>query len=228
MNIKELNINDYYFHSIIRGANKTFDTIDSVISSRALLSMKLQHKQVINGCHKDNEICLSSVTDEPLNAEEYRSCFDIYVPRLVSLVIDKEVSKKQKIIKPELLSTTEIFNSIGMNNSYTNLYDEYRTIGRIPFKYIKGICIPFDDINNDDIKYLTFLDDDRLIEYYNGLIPLEVMNMYSKRYNNDIDKNKRIDIMDKYVDAIRVLVKQKNVKLPIYYYDSNERKLVLK
>ena len=228
MNIKELSINDYYFHSIIRGANKTFDTIDSIISSRALLSMKLQHKQVINGCHKDNEICLSCVTEEPEKVEEYRSCFDIYVSRLVSLVIDKEVSKKQKIIKPELLSTTEIFNSIGMNNSYTNLYDEYRTIGRMPFKYIKGICIPFDDIINDPIKYLTFLDDDRMVEFYNGFIPAEVLDTYSKRYNNDKDKNRRIEVMNKYVDAIRILVKQKNVNLPIYYYDNNERKLVLK
>ena len=226
MSINEIDINECYFHSIIHGAKESFVILDSIISNKAILSPRILHKKVNRGCHKDNEICLSHITDKPSNIEDYLSCFDIYVSRLMSFIIDKEIARKNNLYKPELLSTSDIFDCSINNSSYTNLYDEYRAIGRIPFKYIKGICIPYNQIINDPYIYLTFLNEEEQIKYYNGYVYLEDIDKYKLNNNKISDKNKRIQFMDKYIDSVEKLIKFYNIKLPIYLYD--DKKLVLK
>ena len=225
MSIKELDINDYYFHSIVHDGSMSFNVIRKIISDRAILSPKLQHSVVTNSCHKDNEICLSHITEDPNNSE-YRSCLDIYVNRLMSFIIDKNFSKKNKVYKPELLPTSVIFEKKGTIDKYTNLYDEYRTIGRIPFKYIKGLCIPYKELINNPVKFLTFMDDFSQVAFYNGYFPQEYYDILYEEKNNEKSYIKRVDSMDNYIECLNEMIKKSNAQLPIYYYD--DKKLVLK
>ena len=230
MNIKELNVNDYYFHSIIHGAKKAFDVVYGVIDKKAILPPRQISNCSRIGCNSNDEVCLSSVTNFKGNTENYRSCFDIYLPRLLTFVIDKEFSVKHYVRKPPLLSTSAVFKMVEKgNNKYTNLYDEHRTKGSVPFKFIKGLSIPYNDIINNPMVYLTFIDEMSQVEFYNGYMFEQAINLYNKKFM-ETGMRKRIEFMEKYIYALEELISSENIDLPIYFYehDGNERKLVLK
>ena len=230
MSIKELNVNDYYFHSIIQGAKKAFEVIDGVIDKNGILPPKKIENCSRIGCNTSDEICLSHITNFKGNKDNYLSCFDIYVPRLMSFVIDKSFGFDYKIKKSPILSTAAVFKLVEKDNKkYTNLYDEYRTKNKIPFSYIKGLCFPYNDLLYNPMSFLTFIDEQSQVEFYNGYIYKDAIEYY----NNALlytGMEKRIEFMEKYIYSIKMLFEQKNVDLPIYFYEQNdtERKLVLK
>ncbi len=224
--IKNLNINDYYFHSLIHGANEGLKVVDDILKAGAIKSPQSLGVRARVGCHYPNEICLSQVTSGVIKPDTI-SCFDIYVPRLTSLMIDKEVSKKCHIFKPQVVTTEEAFWC--HSNSKTNLYDEYRTNNDIPIEYIKGLCIPYHNLVNDPLAFVPFIVEDILMAYYNGNLDgyyqESVLNSESSKQAYD----RRRDILNSYVVQLQKILQDNHFDVPIYYCENdNDRKLVLR
>lgn len=230
MAIEKLDVTDFYFHSIIQGAKNAFRVVDGVIGKKGILPPKQINNFHRIGCNALDEVCLSKVTETKYNDSNYLSCFDIYVPRLMSFIIDKKFDIKHRVKKPTLISTDDIFDlSDEENKKCTNLYDEYRTKGRIPFKYIKGLSIPYEDLINNPIIYLTFVDDLAQVQFYNGYFTKQEIDSYLKIHSTNKKMKKRKEFIEEYIYLIESLIQQRDVNLPIYFYEhENDRKLILK
>lgn len=226
MVLKHLNVNNCYFHSIIHGANESLKIIDSIFNDGAIKSPESLGVKVRPGCHLASDICLSKITKSRL-VKNTHSCFDIYVSRLTSLIIDKEISKKQRVIKPTVISTGEAF--LQENGNKTNLYDEYRVREDIFLEYIKGICIPYHNLINDPLTFVPFVVDQILMMYYNGLLDYEYKNKVLREEGTKEAREKRISILDNYIGSIEKLVKDYQLDIPIYLYENSKSpRLVLR
>ena len=223
MDIKNLKINEYYFHSIIHDYKNTLKTLNSIFSSGSISSPKYRNVSKRSGCNAIDEICLSKQR-KISNAKIHRSCFELYIPELVTLIIDKDVKNIAKIYQPKLVSNDEIFLMFE-TTGYTNLYDEYRTKDIITLDYIKGISIPYEAIVNDPFLFLKVLDEQTLINFYNGLINYNEV----ERMRNDLSSKKHIDercnFLNQYIDRIKQVMSNNDIDLPIYEYNNKQLKL---
>lgn len=223
MEIKNIKVNEYYFHSIIHDVNNTLRTLNSIFSSGSISSPKYRNVSKRSGCNSLDEICLSAQRKIG-NAKLYKSCFDLYLPELTTLIIDKEVRKNARIYQPKLVSTDEIFLMFD-NNGYTNLYDEYRTKDIIPTDYIKGISIPYDALATDPFLFYKLIDEQALMNCYNGLINYDEVKRMRDDLTNDKEKIKRSKFLDNYISKIKEVLKDNGYDLPIYEYKNKQFKL---
>lgn len=222
--IKNLNINDYYFHSIIHGAKESLKVINNIMKTGSIKSPQSLGAEFREGCHRPNEICLSHITQ---NAIEYdtRSCFDIYVARLTSFIIDKEIAQKFQIVKPKVITTDEIF--LGNYDDKTNLYDEYRTTHDIPVEYIKGVCIPYKDLLNLPLTFVPFVIEDILIAYYNGDLDWRYRERVLDKERGQQAFERRKHFLDDYIDKLQSILQKYHSDIPIYHYQ-NDNQLILR
>lgn len=226
MNIKSLNVNDYYFHSIIRDWKNSFYTIRGIIEKGQIESPKILGMDKRFGCHDCDDICLSCKTVKKGNSN-YESSFNLYLPRTITLIIDKEFSKDHLVVKPKNITTKELFcNCEYIDKHYTNIYDEYRTKESISIDYIRGISIPYSNLINDPISFMMFACEDILIDYYTcGIEPIVIRQILDLKSDN-ISKMERKRLLDNYLVMLNDLLEKSNTELPIYNYEKN-KKLVL-
>ena len=226
MNIKSLNVNDYYFHSIIRDWKNSFYTIRGIIEKGEIESPKILGMDKRFGCHDIDDICLSCKTVKKDN-NNYESSFNLYLPRTITLIIDKEFSKEHLVVKPKNITTKELFSNYEyIDKHYTNIYDEYRTKESISIDYIRGISIPYNNLINDPISFMMFASEDILIDYYTcGIEPIVIRQILDLKSDN-ISKMERKRLLDNYLIMLNYLLKQSNTELPIYNYEKN-KKLIL-
>lgn len=226
MIINNLDINDYYFHSIIRGWENSFYTLKSILEKRKIESPKLLGIDKRFGCHDEDDICLSCNTNIS-NAKRYESSFKLYLPRTITLIIDKEFSKDHLVVKPETISTKELFsNSKYIDKHYTNIYDEYRTKEPISIDYIKGISIPYNNLVNDPVCFMMFACEDILIDYYTCGLDCIIVKQILDLKSNNLSKMERKKILDNYLLKLYKLLEYSDTNLPIYNYENN-KKLIL-
>lgn len=226
MNINNLDINDYYFHSIIRGWENSFYTLKGIIEKKEIESPKILGIDKRFGCHDCDDICLSCSTSTN-DKKRYESSFKLYLPRTVTLIIDKDFSKEHVVIKPKNITTKELFsNHKYINKHYTNIYDEYRTKEPISIDYIRGISIPYSNLVNDPVSFMMFACEDILMDYYTcGIDPI-VMKQILDLKSDNISKIERKRLLDNYLVMLNNLLEHSNTRLPIYNYEKS-KKLVL-
>lgn len=222
--IKNLNINDYYFHSIIHGAKEGLKVINNIMKTGAIKSPQSLGVEAREGCHRPNEICLSHITKNAIKYDT-RSCFDIYVSRLTSFIIDKEISEKFQIVKPKVITTIESF--LYNYNDKTNLYDEYRTTNDIPLEYIKGICIPYKNLLNLPLTFVPFVCEDILIAYYNGNLDWHYREKVLNKESGQQAFDRRKYFLDAYIDKLQSILQKYHSDISIYHYQ-NDNQLVLR
>lgn len=223
MEIKNIKVNEYYFHSIIHGAQNTLKTLDGIFSSGSISSPKYRNINKRFGCNSLDEVCLSSQR-KVSNVNLYKSCFDLYLNELVTLIIDKSIKKNARIYQPKLVTTDEIFLMFNAEG-YTNLYDEYRTKDIITTDYIKGISIPYEALATDPFLFVKLLDETTLMNTYNGLIDYSEVARMRKDLTNESEKKKRCEYLDSYIDKIQKVMKNNDIDLPIYEYNNKQFKL---
>lgn len=224
--IKDLNVNDYYFHSIIHGAEEGLQVIDNIIKMGAIKSPQSLGTKARIGCHDKSDICLSHITKSNI-LQGTISCFDIYVPRLISFVIDREVSKSCQLYKPANAPIQEIY--FYNDAKKTNLYDEYRTKKDIPLEYIKGICIPYYNLVEDPMIFIPFIVEDILMDYYNGNLDNDIINLILQNETTEEAYDKRVVALNKYIDNLERIFETYRVNIPIYYYENEPSpKLILR
>lgn len=227
--IKNLCVNSCYFHSIIHGHDKGLEVIDNIFKTGAIKSpASLGINDTRYGCHKATDICLSKATKKTTKQGVF-SCFDLYVSGLTSFIIDKDISKKQKIIKPRVLPVNKLFGNIERGNT-TNLYDEYRTNDDIKLEDILGICIPYDKLVNDPFACCMFVVEEILMGYYNCLLGRNAENEIRAKGQGEDKLKLRKELIELYIEEV---IKSKNkygVDLPIYLYkeNNNKKELVLR
>ena len=223
MEVKNIKVNENYFHSIIHGAENTLKTLNGIFSTGSISSPKYRNVGKRFGCNSLDEICLSS-QKKISNAKLYKSCFDLYLPELVTLIIDKSVKKDARIYQPKLVTTDKIFLMLDITG-YTNLYDEYRTKDIISTDYIKGISIPYEALATDPFLFLKLIDEQALMNTYNGLIDYSEVARMRKDLTNEKEKNKRSEFLDDYIDKIKKVMNNNDIDLPIYEYNNKQFKL---
>lgn len=229
MNKLRLEINDYYFHSIIHGFNLSFSIIRNIVESKAILPPKKSKIYGLNSKNHEDEVCLSKETEKPkIDSYKYLSGMSLYVPKFTSFIIDNSLTDKRVVKKPDLCSTSSIFEEESMGK--TNLYDEYRTKGIIELKYIKGLSIPYDNIIKSTFNYLLFMDEGLLMKYYNGLITYEEIKKVNDLCNSKEEICSRKETLDTCILNIEKLFRMYNVNIPIYFYrdDKDDKRLILK
>lgn len=222
--MSDIIINSCYFHSIIHGCDKSLEVMDSILKMGYIKSPKSLGVKARSGCHKESEICLSKVTPSK-NKKEIFSCFELYLPKLTSFVIDKSVSSHQKIIKTKCVPTTELHKHT--EGTVTNLYDEYRTREDISLDYIKGICIPYNNLVNDPFQFLQFVNEEILMAYYNGLLDYYLIEEIKREQSDIIFKNSRIELLELYIKKLEVLLHEYDRRIPIYHYNIDAGKKCL-
>lgn len=224
--IKNLNINNYYFHSIIHGVNEGLKVIDNIVKTGAIKSPHSLGVKARFGCHNESDICLSHLTKTKMIPGTI-SCFDIYVSRLTSFVVDKKISQKCRIYKPKVTTTEEIF--FNMSDNKTNLYDEYRTKDDIPIEYIKGLCVPYNSLVKDPLIFVPFVVEELLMGYYNGYLDGETRELILTKEATKEAYNRRVDILNNYIGKIEEIFNSCHIDMPIYYYESSSNpKLILR
>lgn len=221
--MSDLRINDCFFHSIIHGEEKSLKVIKGILGDKAIRSPKSLGVKARFGCHKEDDICLSKVTKEK-NVHGLISCFDLYLPRLTTFIIDKNVKNNQRIIKPNIVPVDKLYKY--KEGTATNLYDEYRTKEDIPLDYVKGICIPYNNLVEDPVLFMQFLCEDILMAYYNGELYQCVIEQIRNEQTNDKAKKLRIDCLEEYIKKVKKLLVDNDTEIPIYNYDN--RKFILR
>ena len=226
-----LKVDDYYFHSIINDDKSAMRTLDGIFIKGAIMSPDSLGVEKRYGCHKSNEICFTQKKKNP-NIKFYNSCFDLFVDRLVTIIINPSFIKKETIIEPVVIPT-ELHIMLDAcdkldSNVYTNLYDELRTTGNIPVESFKGICVPYDGIINDVIKFETFTDFERLIDFHSGNMTTEQINFIRLFYSSDSDTKKRKQYIDNYIEVLKWLIKSHGLNIPVYNFTEDKKLKIIK
>ena len=167
-------IKDFYFHSIIQDYENTKLRMDSILNTGGVVTPPIIGEEKRYGCHSDNQICISKYTKiDPDKMEIYLSCFNLYLSKFTTILINKSFADNHIITKPKLATTREMYMRDLLNKgTHTNIYDEYRTTDIIPTEYFDGICIPCDRLINDAGMFVIFFDNvffDMFFSFLKGL-----------------------------------------------------------
>jgi len=225
-----IKLEDYYFHSIINDNRNALNTLDGIFMKGSIMSPHELGVKKRYGCHKSNEICFTTKKKNP-NIKLFNSCFDLFVDRLVTIMIDPSFIKEETIVNPIIVSTDLHIqlDNLGKldSNIFTNLYDELRTTGNIPVEGIKGICLPYDGLINDVIKYITFTDFNQLIDFYTGNMTEILMNFLRLFHSSEEELIKRKNDIDNYINVLKWLINSYGLDIPVYNFTiDRELKLI--
>lgn len=224
MAVTNISVNNDLFHSLVHDYKGSFSTLESIIKDGGIIPPSRRNTTKRYGCHKSNEICICMQTNNIPRINLYASCFDLYLKRLVTIVIDKKFSNDFKIYKPNLITTDDLFLRPDLVNSgnHTNLYDEYRTKDIVPIEYFKGISLPYDILIEDPITFFTFLVEEAMVEYYNFGLEQELIRLIREEQSGTNAKEERKRMIDQYIESIKDLFSLHNIDIPVYSYGENK------
>lgn len=218
--VQKLIVNQYYFHSIIHGYEKSLETIESIIKDGYIKSPSSRGLEQRKSCCKSTEICLAEKIKNK-DKKKYVSCMDIYLPRLTTFVIDKQVKKTVKIIRPRIITTEEAFNNYGKFDNATNLCDELRAVGDISLEYVKGISVPYNGLINDPYFFFTFFDEQVLMDSYNGVHDSSLLKSIRAEFSDEKHMLQRKEYVEAFIVELSSKVNKNGLNIPLYNYDSS-------
>lgn len=195
-----LDLNAFYFHSLILGKDEALGVFDSVLKQGKILSLSkgaydTKHLRM----NTDDEICLSKVCNLNLVANAY----DLFVKKKMSFIIKGNIPG---VYSPQIVP--EEWSMDYVSKGVTDLHGEYRIKNEIPLDYVIGINIPANFIISSMFGYKYFFSAGENLGKF-GFVREE------KRINDTVEFYNNIkSIMDKY-----------NIDLPIYDID-DKRQLV--
>lgn len=208
-----LNVNEYYFHSMTGHYKLSLDTLDSILSSGYIKSVKEMDFDKTYGMHKPNEICLTEYTDAKV--ADTASAFDLFVSTSPTLILDKDI----EVYKPIVLPSRVISNSILSSGNYTNIYDEVRCNSSIPTSHIMGVAFPLTELLTDEFKYLFYTNElvyDLTTMGFDGFLASALM--CDKKISNF---SKKINLK-RILKLLRKILKENDMRVPIYDFYQKE------
>ena len=224
-----INIRDFYYHSIIQDYDNTKLVLNSILEGGYIIAPPTKGENKRFGCHSDNQICLSKYTDYNIKKFNiYLSCFDFYLTKFTTILLNKNLDKEYNIFKPLLAPNTELYLSDLLNKgSHTNIYDEFRTIDPISIDYFRGVCIPYDNIINDSALFVIFYSEIFFEQFLTTGLDEYMMKSIKKQNNSKDDYKTRKEFMDNYIKELKEIFGKYNIDIPIYDY-KEDKSLILK
>lgn len=226
MAVKNLYVNDYLFHSLVHDYRESIITLDSILTDGGIIPPSIKKINKRYGCNKSDETCLSMNNNVAgvRNINLYVSCFELYLSRLVTIMIDKKFSKDFKVFKPKLVSTCDIILNPDLvdGGDCTNLYDEYRTKEIISTDYFRGISIPYDALVEDPITFFTFLVKEAMIEFYNFGLDENLQRTIKMEQGGLRAKEDRKRMVNQYIESIKEIFSSHGMDMPIYSYSEDK------
>ena len=194
----DLDLNAFYFHSIILGRDDTLEVLDSIFKSKKILSLNkggFDDKSV--RMNSRDEICLSKKNGFSIS----NSAYDLFATKKLTLIVKGNLPG---VYRPSVVSERESFDFIEMGK--TDLKGEYRVRNEIPLSYVVGLNLPASFILGSMFGYKYFFcktGEMRLVKFVNL-------------------KTRENDLVKFYDDVVGVM-KENNICLPIYDIESGIR-----
>jgi hypothetical protein len=224
-----VNIRDYYFHSIIQDYENTKVRMEAILNTGGVIAPPTIGELKRYGCHSDNQICISKYTEiSPDKLKLYLSCFNLYLSKFTTILINKSFADNHIITKPKLATNRELYMQDLLNKgTHTNIYDEYRTTDMITMDYFEGVCIPCDKLINDAGMFVIFFSDVFFDMFLKGEVSARIIDMIRHDKNNEEDANERRKFIEQYILDLKELFGKYNFDMPIYNFTEG-KELVLK
>jgi len=192
----DLDINAFYFHSIILGKDETLDVLDRILKSRKILSLSKGGYDSKNiRMNYSDEICLSKRNTLDVSGNAY----DLFGKKKLSLIIKGTLPG---VYSPSMVSERESFALVEMGK--TDLHGEYRVKDEISLSHVVGLNLPIGFILGSRFGYKYFFCSSE---------EMKRMKFVSK-------KNRYNDVINFYEEVKRVM-SNNDVNLPIYDVENN-------
>ena len=187
----DLDLNAFYFHSIILGKDDTLKVLDSILKSKKILSLN-------KGGYDDrnirmnfrDEICLSKKNNLNISSGAY----DLFAMKKLTLIIKGSLPG---VYKPLIVSEKDSYYFVEMGK--TDLEGEYRVKDEISLDYVVGLNLPVSFVLDSMFGYKYF--------FCSGE-EMRKMRFVSNRVRYD-------EIVSFYKD-VRSIMNSNGVSLPIY------------
>ncbi len=192
----DLDINAFYFHSIILGRDESLDVLDRILKCGKILSLSkggYDSKTLRMNCR--DEICLSK--RQTLNISG--SAYDLFAKKKLSLIVKGTLPG---VYSPSIVSERESFSLVEMGK--TDLHGEYRVKDEIPLDYVVGLNLPIGFILDSMFGYKYFF----------------CSSEEMKKMKFVGSKNRYKDVVS-YYERLNDIMRNNNVSLPIYDIESN-------
>jgi len=191
----DLDINAFYFHSLIFGSNETLMILDNIFKSGMILSINRGGYDSNNvRMNTKDEICLSKKN----NLEISGSAYDLISKRKLSLIIKGSLPG---VYSPKMVSSFDTESCI--ESGKTQLMGEYRIKNEIPLDYVVGLNLPVKFILSSNYGYKYFVS---------------TSEEFAKV--DFISKKKRYNYVIEFYDSIRDIMNKNNVYLSVYDVES--------
>lgn len=192
----DLDINAFYFHSIILGKDETLDVLDRILKSGKILSLDKggYDSKTIRMNYRD-EICLS----KKRNLDICHSAYDLFVKKKLSLIVKGTLPG---VYSPMIVSERDSFSMVEMGK--TDLQGEYRVKDEIDLSYVVGLNLPVGFILDSMFGYKYFFcsgEDMRRMKF--------------------VSKKNRLNDVISFYEEVNAIMKKNNIVLPIYDIESN-------
>ena len=186
----DLDINAYYFHSLILGREDTLKVLENILKCGKVLSI---NKGGYDGnnmrMNTHDEICLSKKNNLGVSP----SAYDLFTRKKVSLIIKGNLPN---VYRPMMVEENGFYK---VDPGKTTLYDEYRIKDEIPLEYVVGINLPVGFVLNSGFGYKYFFGSGK---DFNQLKFISSKN----RYNSVVS----------FYEEIKSIMKRNNIDLDIY------------
>lgn len=192
----DLDINAFYFHSLILGREESLDVLDCIFKSGKILSLnKGGYDAKTLRMNFRDEICLSK--RNTLNVSG--SAYELFAEKKLSLIIKGTLTG---VYSPMIVSESKSLSFV--EEGKTDLHGEYRVKDEIPLDYVVGLNLPVGFILDSMFGYKYF--------FCTG----EEM----KRMKFVGKKNRLKDVVS-YYEEVNSIMRKNNISLPIYDIGSN-------
>ena len=192
----DLDINAFYFHSIILGKDESLEVLDQIFKSGKILSLNKggYDSKTLRMNYRD-EVCLSRRSVSNLSVGAY----DLFAKKKLSLIVKGTLPG---IYKPSIISESDSFKYV--EKGKTDLEGEYRVKDEIPLDYVVGLNLPVGFILDSMFGYKYFFsssEEFRKMKFVSG-------------------KNRLKDVVS-YYEELNEIMRKNNIFLPIYDIESN-------
>lgn len=187
----DLDINAFYFHSIILGKDDALDVFENILKSGKILSLnKGGYDSKTIRMNLRDEICLS----KRKNLNVSSSAYDLFALKKLTLIVKGALPG---VYKPSIISERESFDYVEMGK--TDLEGEYRVKDEISLDYVVGLNLPVSFILDSMFGYKYFFCNSEEM----------------RRMKFVSSKNRLTDVVCFY-EKLKGIMKENNVSLPIY------------
>lgn len=183
----------YYFHGTAGLNGKKFNQMNilKILNEGYIVSRQESLYYSFGTCNKDNSVCLCDCNLE--KKESFYSAYEMYILSGPSLVLDRNI----KVIKPAI-------NHFPIEEEWTNMYDEVRSLEKISLDHLVGITLPLVFLQNKWTDFINVFDTsdvgtnlaDHIInthDYFEKILEL-ALTKYPNIFFKDIDTYERIDL----------------------------------